>query len=162
MKVLIISDIHDDFDALKIALQNHNFDYLVLLGDLGYYNDQVIEILNIFKDQIYAIKGNNDFYNPLIKFKNDDLYQTFEIDNKTWFITHGHIYSKNNIPNIDYDIFLQGHTHVSKLEKEDNKLYLNPGSLGLPRNGIKTYLYYEDNTFYLENLDKEVIEELSI
>ena len=52
MKILIISDIHDDFDSLKIALQNHSFDKLILLGDLGYYNDKVFDILNIFKDQI--------------------------------------------------------------------------------------------------------------
>ncbi len=48
------------------------------------------------------------------------------------------------------------------MEKVDDKIYLNPGSLGLPRNGIKTYIYYENNTFYLENLDKEVIEKVSI
>ncbi|MBQ6539240.1 MAG: YfcE family phosphodiesterase [Bacilli bacterium] len=161
MKILIISDIHDDFDSLKIALQNHSFDKLILLGDLGYYNDKVFDILNIFKDQIISVKGNNDFYNNKLEFDNNNTYQTISIDNKIWFLTHGHIYNRYNVP-VDYNIYLQGHTHNAMMEKIDNKIYLNPGSLGLPRNGIKTYIYYEDNTFYLENLDKEVIEKISI
>lgn len=160
MKVLIISDIHDDFESTKKAIQNHNFDYLILLGDLGYYNNQVFDLLNIFKDKIISVKGNNDIYNNLTQFDNTKLYQTINIDNKTWFLTHGHIY--NEYTDIDYDIYLQGHTHVSRVEKKDNKIYLNPGSIGLPRNGVKTYIYYEDNTFYLENLDKEVIKKVSI
>ncbi len=160
MKVLIISDIHDDFESTKKAIQNHNFDYLILLGDLGYYNNQVFDLLNIFKDKIISVKGNNDIYNDLTQFDNTKLYQTINIDNKTWFLTHGHIY--NEYTDIDYDIYLQGHTHVSRVEKKDNKIYLNPGSIGLPRNGVKTYIYYEDNTFYLENLDKEVIKKVSI
>ena len=161
MKILIISDIHDDFESLKIALQNHSFDNLILLGDLGYYNNKVFDILNVFKDQIISVKGNNDFYNNKLEFNNDLTYQTISIDNKTWFLTHGHIYNRNNVP-VEYDVYLQGHTHYTMMEKDNNKLYLNPGSLGLPRNGIKTYIYYEDNTFYLENLDKEVIEKVSI
>ena len=160
MKVLIISDIHDDFESTKKAIQNHNFDYLILLGDLGYYNNQVFDLLNIFKDKIISVKGNNDIYNDLTQFDNTKLYQTINIDNKTWFLTHGHIY--NEYTDIDYDIYLQGHTHVSRVEKKDNKIYLNPGSIGLPRNGVKTYIYYKDNTFYLENLDKEVIKKVSI
>ena len=162
MKVLIISDIHDDFESLKIAITNHpKIDYLVLLGDLGYYNDKVFDLLNLFKDIIISVKGNNDLYNDLIKFNNDDYYQTISIDNKTWFLTHGHMYNEYNLPKVDFDIYLQGHTHRAKIEKKD-KLYLNPGSISLPRNGIKTYLYYEDNTFYLENLNKEVLEKISI
>lgn len=161
MKILIISDIHDDFEATKIALQNHNFDNLILLGDLGYYNEQVFALLNVFKDKIISVKGNNDFYNDLIQFDNNSLYKTINIDGKIWFLTHGHVYNKYNVP-VDYDIYLQGHTHNTMMEKIDNKIYLNPGSIGLPRSGIKTYIYYEDNTFYLENLDKEVIEKVSI
>ena len=160
MKVLIISDIHDDFESTKKAIQNHNFDYLILLGDLGYYNNQVFDLLNIFKDKIISVKGNNDIYNDLTQFDNTKLYQTINIDNKTWFLTHGHIY--NEYTDTDYDIYLQGHTHIPRVEKKDNKIYLNPGSIGLPRNGVKTYIYYEDNTFYLENLDKEVIKKVSI
>lgn len=160
MKVLIISDIHDDFESTKKAIQNHNFDYLILLGDIGYYNNQVFDLLNIFKDKIISVKGNNDIYNDLTQFDNTKLYQTINIDNKKWFLTHGHIY--NEYTDIDYDIYLQGHTHISRVEKKDNKIYLNPGSIGLPRNGVKTYIYYENNTFYLENLDKEVIKKVSI
>ena len=108
MKVLIISDIHDDFDSLKKAITNHpKIDHLVLLGDLGYYNEQVFNLLNLFKDIIISVKGNNDFFNDSIKFKNDDYYQTISIDNKTWFITHGHMYNEYNLPKVDFDIYLK-------------------------------------------------------
>ena len=163
MKVLIIADIHDDSEALKQALLNHpSINFLVLLGDLGYYNDQVFDMLNLFKDNIIAVKGNNDFFNSSLKFDNEKYYQTITIDNKKWFLTHGHRYNKNHLPDVDFDIYLQGHTHYTMMEKEDDKLYLNPGSIGLPRDGVKTYIYYENKTFYLENLDKEVIKKVSI
>lgn len=161
MKVLIISDIHDDFDSLKIAIQNHSFDYLILLGDIGYYNDRVFDLLNVFSGQIVSVKGNNDFYNS-INFKNDEYYKTITIDDKVWFLTHGHVYNRNRLPNVDFDIYLQGHTHKSMMELDNGKLYLNPGSISLPRDGVKSYIYYEDNTFYLETLDKIIIKKVSI
>jgi len=38
---------------------------------------------------------------------------------------------------IDSDLFFLGHTHYSLYKKIENKIIINPGSVGLPRNGDK-------------------------
>ena len=42
--------------------------------------------------------------------------------------------------NIDADVFLYGHTHIENYCKDADKLYINPGSLGCPReNNLCTF-----------------------
>ncbi len=51
-------------------------------------------------------------------------------------------------------IYIQGHTHIPKMEVIDGKLYLNPGSLSFPRGmSKKSYIVYQNGVFYLKELD---------
>ena len=168
MKVLIISDIHGSFNDLKEVLEKEtSFDRIVILGDIlnGPVNreskEKVADLLNVFKDKIISVSGNNDGYlNELLEFDNSKYYNLINIDNRIWFLTHGHIYNRYNMPNINYDIYLQGHRHVPLMSKENNKLYLNPGSISLPRQGTKTYMFYEDNIFYLKTIEGNIIQKI--
>ena len=171
MKLLIASDIHGNFLNMKKVIQdNSDFDYLVLLGDIlegpstfGYDKEKLANFLNIYKNKIIAVRGNCDYDISLLEFNINKNYLTIPFDNKIFFLTHGHYYNKYNMPDIEYDIFLSGHTHVAKMEKEGNKLFLNPGSLSLPRSGNKSYMIYQDGIFYLKDLDKnEIIKKVSI
>jgi len=66
------------------------------------------------------------------------------------------------------DIFLFGHTHISLVSRENNKWYINPGSLGLT--GFRNYGTYgilnitNDKIYYLEHYFdydyKEVINQM--
>ena len=168
MKVLIISDIHGSFNDLKEVLEKEtSFDRIVILGDIlnGPVNreskEKVADLLNVFKDKIISVSGNNDGYlNELLEFDNSKYYNLINIDNRIWFLTHGHIYNRYNMPDINYDIYLQGHRHVPLMSKENNKLYLNPGSISLPRQGTKTYMFYEDNFFYLKSIEGDIIQKI--
>ena len=168
MKVLIISDIHGSFNDLKEVLEKEiSFDILVILGDIlnGPVNrdskEKVADLLNVFKDKIISVSGNNDGYlNELLKFDNSKYYNLINIDNRIWFLTHGHIYNRYNMPDINYDIYLQGHRHVPLMSIENDKIYLNPGSISLPRQGTKTYMYYEDNIFYLKTIEGKIIQKI--
>jgi len=163
MKVLIVSDIHGGYQNIKKVINdNPNFDLLLILGDILFGGDNSLEIsklLNKYTSKIISVCGNCDSYtnNSLLEFFDDKLYVTVPIDGKLVFITHGHVYNKYNIPNLPYDVYIQGHTHVPMMEYSD-KLYLNPGSITRPRGGsIKSYIFYEDGEFILKSVDENKI-----
>lgn len=64
-----------------------------------------------------------------------------KIENKKFFITHGHKYGvKMGLNNIFYkgkesevDAVLFGHTHIKIISKEDGLWIINPGSPFLPK-----------------------------
>lgn len=167
MRVLIVSDIHGNFLNMKKVIQNEsNIDRILIMGDVlngyrgdGYNPEQLADFLNLYKDKTIYVKGNYDNYNmELLDGYVDKSFITISVDEKLLFMTHGHIYSRYNLPDMDYDVFIQGHTHVPMMEKEDNKLYLNPGSITNPRGGsTRSYILYEDGVFYLKSLDDNKI-----
>ena len=165
MKVLIVSDIHGNFKNMKKAIQNNSsFDYVFILGDIlsgpnmdGYDPEKLANLLNVYKNKIIAVKGNCDYDVSLLDFSVEKLYLTIPLDEKMVFLTHGHYYNTNNMPISDYDIYIQGHTHKALLEMTRDKLYLNPGSLTLPRSGVNSYIYYEDGVFMLKDLKNNIV-----
>lgn len=173
MRVLIVSDIHGNFLNMKKVLQNEsNIDRILIMGDVlngyrgeGYNPEQLADFLNLYKDKTIYVKGNCDNYNmEIIDGYVDKSFITISVDKKLFFMTHGHIYSRYNLPDMDYDVFIQGHTHVPMMEKSDDKIYLNPGSITNPRGGsVRSYILYEDGVFYLKSLDdNKVINSMKI
>ena len=71
MRIMIISDIHGDYDCLKNVLdfyEEKQCDQLIILGDLlyhgprndlpaGYAPKKCIPLLNSYKEQILAVRG---------------------------------------------------------------------------------------------------------
>lgn len=167
MKALIVSDIHGDFEGLKnIIDRNKDFDYLICCGDFlsyGFCSYEGVELLNSYNKKILAVCGNCDhFRDGILDFSLND-YLVFPIDGKLFFVTHGHRYNRNSHPNIDFDVFIQGHTHVPLMEMDNNILYLNPGSISHPRGGSKkSYILYDDDTFYLKSVDDKVLKKIKI
>ena len=80
------------------------------------------------------------------------------------FVTHGHTFNMNNQPMLkEGDVLLHGHTHIPAKEMFDGKLYLNPGSVSIPKEGSEhSYMMYEDGTFTWKNLDGYVYRKLAI
>ena len=164
MKVLILSDIHGGYDNLLKVLENEkDFDLMLILGDIlsgySYICSEVADLLNNYNTKIISVRGNCDnSHLELLNFSCDNPYILTSIDNKLVFMTHGHLYDIHNIPIDDYDIYIQGHTHIPKMEIVNDKLYLNPGSITLPRGmSNKSYIVYQDHIFYLKDLNKNEI-----
>ena len=158
MKVLIVSDIHGGYDnLLKVINNNKDFDLLLILGDIlsGYSdNELLIDLLNKYNTKIIAVRGNCDNISEELDFSLDNYYIFTPIDNKIFYLTHGHLYDRYSFPNIDYDVYVQGHSHVPMMIEDNNKLYLNPGSITKPRGGSdKSYILYQDKVFYLKKVD---------
>ena len=169
MKVLIVSDIHGGYQNMKKVIDdNPEFDLLLILGDIlfgGSQSSEVANLLNKYSSKIISVFGNCDSFtdNSLLDFFDEKLYVTVPVDHKLFFITHGHIYNKYNVPDIPYDVYIQGHTHVPVMEYGD-KLYLNPGSITRPRGmSEKSYILYQDGEFLLKKVDtNEIIKKIDI
>ena len=162
MKVLIVSDIHGNYNNLdKVINDNKDFDYLLILGDIlsSYCGDDIINLLNSYNTKIIAVRGNCDNMNiEKLDFSLENYFIVTPIDNKLFFLTHGHLYDRHSDLGVDYDVYIQGHTHVPMMIEENNKLYLNPGSITLPRGGsIKSYILYESGVFYLKSVDDNTV-----
>ena len=179
MKFLIASDIHGSAyycDLLLKAIETEKADRVLILGDILYHgprNDlpkghnpkEVARLLNEYKDEILCVKGNceAEVDQLMLEFPVLAEYAIFFIDNKTLFLTHGHHYNPDNPPSFAKgSVLINGHTHISAIEENENFLYLNPGSVSLPKgNGINSYIVYENNIFTLKSLNGEVLKEIN-
>ncbi len=172
MKILIMSDIHGDYENLNKVLKNESFDKLIILGDLFSYGfnynnkdeNNILKLLSNYKDAIILIRGNCDEninYEEFGLFAHDII--SLHLNNHVVTLTHGNIYSKGFLPNYHGDIFASGHTHVPMLLKEQGIIYLNPGSIGKPRGGLdKSYAIFEDNKIEIKTIDGKIIKEMKI
>ena len=104
----------------------------------GYNPAEVANLLNHYKDQIIAVRGNCDSEvdQMLINYQMMETYSTILFDDRKMFLTHGHIYNPENLPTLcDGDIFAFGHTHLPVAEKCGGIYIFNPGSITLPKGG---------------------------
>ncbi|MBP5159162.1 MAG: phosphodiesterase [Lachnospiraceae bacterium] len=171
MKWMIASDIHGSaFYCRKMldAFEASGAERLVLLGDLLYHgprNDlpkdyapkEVIAMLNAKKDRILCVRGNceAEVDQMVLDFPVMSDMMILSMDGRVVYATHGHIYNRENPPKLCRgDVLLCGHTHIPACEKfgEEN-LYLNPGSVSIPKNGsAHSYIMMEDGEFLFKEL----------
>lgn len=174
MKWLIASDIHGSFyycEKLLEAFKNEKADKLLLLGDVLYHgprNDlpkdyapkKVIALLNGMKDRILCVRGNCDTEvdQMVLEFPILADYAVIESKGRMIYATHGHKYSPENLPPIQKgDVLLYGHIHVPKCVEDNGFLYLNPGSVSIPKeNSAHGYMTLEDGELEWKDLDGEV------
>lgn len=177
MKWLIASDIHGSAYWCRRLLEKYaqeKADRLILLGDVLYHgprNDlpdeyapkKVIEMLNGVSDSILCVRGNCDTEvdQMVLKFPVLADYALLELGERMIYMTHGHVYNENNLPPLrEGDILLHGHTHVSKCVDHGNYVYMNPGSVSIPKeNTPHGYMTLENGTFLWKSLDGEIIKE---
>ena len=175
MKLLFASDIHGSRSACEAVLRRFEAERagrLVLLGDLLYHgarNDLpdaydtrgVTRLLNEARDALFCVRGNCDSEvdQMVLEFPIMADYALFDLDGRTAFITHGHLFNLDALPpHKPGDLLIHGHTHVPAVIKKDGVTYLNPGSCALPKEGHpKTYMTYESGTFTLKTLDGETV-----
>jgi len=165
MKYLIASDIHGSAyycKKLLEAYQRESADCLLLLGDILYhgprnplpkdYNPKVVfAMLNEMKDEIICVRGNCDSEvdQMVLEFPMMADYCLLEVDGKTWFATHGHLFNDEKIPPLkEGSVLLNGHFHLPVCQELAGVTYLNPGSVSLPKEeGQHSYISYEKGVF---------------
>lgn len=171
MKLMIASDIHGSAyycDRMLEAYSGSGAEKLVLLGDLLYHgprNDlprnyapkEVAAMLNNISDELLCIRGNceAEVDQMVLDFPVLAEYMVMWLDGRMVFATHGHRFNCDSLPPLKSDdILLYGHTHVPAIQNMGTYLYLNPGSVSIPKNNSRhSYLMYEDGEYRLQYLD---------
>ena len=175
MKLMIASDIHGSAfycRELLAAFEREEADKLLLLGDILYHgprNDlpkeyapkEVIAMLNGIKEKLLCVRGNCDTEvdQMVLEFPILADYCILYMGKRMIYATHGHVYNMTAMPPMQPgDILLHGHTHVPAwTEFGENHLYLNPGSVSIPKEGsAHSYMILEDDTVEWKNLAGEV------
>lgn len=135
MRILIISDSHGNNSAYSVILKKEkDLDMIIHCGDISgseYYYSQTAPC------PLVMVNGNNDYSSDI------PMNAQFELGKYSVWVTHGH---KNHVnfgrdwlmeeaQNRGADIVLYGHTHVPRIEYDDERrIYaVNPGSLTYPR-----------------------------
>ena len=175
MRYLIASDIHGALpaaEALTTRFHEEGADRLLLLGDLlyhgprnplpeGYAPAEVAKLLNGYADRITAVRGNCDAEvdQMVLDFPILADYAVLPVGGRLVYATHGHVHNLKNLPPLAAgDILLHGHTHIPAwTEFGDGNLYLNPGSLSIPKEGsAHSYMTLEDGLFQWKTLEGDV------
>ncbi len=173
MKMMIASDIHGSAKYCRMLLEayeNEKAGRLFLLGDILYHgprNDlpeeydpkQVIAMLNEKKEQIYSVRGNCDAEvdQLVLDFPILADYALVPVGDRMVYATHGHVYNREKLPPMKPgDILLCGHTHVSACERFGEDVYMNPGSISLPKaDSPRGYMLLDGMQFIWKTLDGE-------
>ena len=175
MKWLVASDLHGSaYYCTKLieAFEREGADRLLFLGDILYHgprNDlpkdyapkQVIAMLNPLADRIFAVRGNCDAEvdQMVLNFPIMADYQLIESGERLIFATHGHVYNADHLPPLPKGtVLLHGHTHVQVCQPFGDYVYVNLGSLSIPKgDSVPGYIILEDGTFTWKDLDGNVL-----
>lgn len=175
MKIMIASDIHGSFyycEKLLGALEKENAEKLLLLGDIlyhgprndlpeGYAPKKVITALNAVKNRLLCVRGNCDTEvdQMVLEFPVLADYCILQCGSKTVYATHGHVYNETTPPPLgEGSILLCGHTHIPKCTQCEGFIYMNPGSVSIPKEGSHHgYMIYENDSFTWKDLEGNVI-----
>lgn len=171
IKWLIASDIHGSARycaELIAAYRRENADRMLLLGDIlyhgprndlpdGYDPKETARLLNGLSVDIMCVRGNceAEVDQLMLNFPIFADYALISAGRNIIFATHGHLYNNEKLPPLHGgDILLHGHTHIPARERHDGYVYLNPGSVSIPKNGTQRgYMTFDGNVFAWKTLD---------
>jgi len=173
MIMMIASDIHGSARYCRLLLDAYDrekADRLLLLGDILYHGPrnnfpaeydpkQVIALLNARKNEIYSVRGNceAEVDQMVLDFPVLADYALLPVGNRMVYATHGHIWHREHLPPMKPgDILLQGHTHIAACEAFRGFMYMNPGSVSLPKGeSPRGYILLENGLFVWKTLEGE-------
>ena len=170
-KLLIASDLHGSAYYTKLLMDRiaeEKADRILLLGELLYHgprNDlprdyapkEVITMLNSIKNEVLCVRGNCDTEvdQMVLDFPIMADYAVLFADGFTVYASHGHHFNESSPPPLKKgDILLNGHTHVPVLHVREDFIFMNPGSVSIPKDGsCHSYMTLEDGNFFWKDVE---------
>ena len=158
MKYLVFSDLHGSkagLQRLLAAIEIEKPDALICLGDtlFGAYDgssSECISTLSTLPIPILGVRGNCDRYG-------DERLLQFDLPDERTLYFKGHRMLLRHAPFWKTfqksDIVMYGHTHVKQLYKDNDVYFLNPGSIGKPRDGEAGYAVIAEDGIFLKSAD---------
>ncbi|MBE6589087.1 MAG: phosphodiesterase [Ruminococcaceae bacterium] len=174
MKLMIASDIHGSAyycERMLEAYRREGAKKLLLLGDILYHgprNDlprdyapkRVIAMLNEVRREVLCVRGNCDTEvdQMVLAFPVLADYCILLAGGRTVYATHGHVYNEGKLPPLSRgDVLLHGHTHVPACVEHEEYVYINPGSVSIPKEDSPNgYILMNGDTLEWKTLDGEV------
>ncbi|MCK5212032.1 metallophosphoesterase family protein [Candidatus Parcubacteria bacterium] len=156
MKVVIISDIHDNIVNLNNCLswcKKNNIEELICCGDVT--NIETIEAMAAnFPGIIHLVRGNINLYEEkdIKKYANINNYGRlgfFKLDNYNIGFCHEPFLIEEVKKKGKCDYIFYGHTHKPWIEEKNKIRMVNPGTLG----GM-----FQKGTFAVWETTKNIVE----
>lgn len=154
MKIGIISDIHENFHNLILALKKmkeEKVEQIICLGDL--MNDGIAKVLSISATPVFMVWGNNDGDRVVLTKTSSragsnlvssiNTYDFLEYDNRKIFVTHFQDLAIPMARSGMFDAIFCGHTHISQIEQVGKCLIANPGEVSAQRTGTASLAIYD-------------------
>ena len=173
MKIFVATDLHGSAHWTKQVIQqfkHSHSDLLVLLGDVynhgprnpfptDYAPMEVAELLKGVSDKLIVVQGNCDSaVDQMISsftFVSDSI---LFVKGRRLFFTHGHIYNKRNLPQLNPgDVLLYGHFHQNEIAEVDGVICVNVGSAALPKDGNHSFCLVDEQGVTLKTFDGQVL-----
>lgn len=146
IRVLVMSDTHGNLKNAQKALQMAgDVDLIVHAGDNYADGTQLGTISGV---PVIGVAGNRDY---LVNAPEEEVFKAEDIK---VYVTHGHEHAvssrvtglERRAKQLGAKVVVYGHTHVPLVQWIDDRLYVNPGSLHLPRSKSgKTFAILEVN-----------------
>ncbi|MDV7103246.1 phosphodiesterase [Vibrio sp. TH_r3] len=181
MKLFFVSDLHGSLPATETVLEKYQAsrsDFLIILGDVlnhgprnpvpdGYQPAEVARLLNTYKDEIIAVRGNCDSEvdQMLLDFPMMESYAWVILESGARiFLTHGHHYNSDNRPALKVgDVIAHGHSHIPVAKRIGEQFIYNPGSITFPKGGyVASYGLYENGVFNVLSFTDTVLKSVTI
>ena len=151
MRFCVLSDSHGDTAAMDRLLKDLrarelSVDAFIHAGDYAADTNYLSAETGL---PIYAVWGNSDPYKQRHYHKPDEF---IELADKMIWLTHGHRYlqTAHDLQELHeqaqvyvVDIVVYGHTHRPAIDNIDEILFLNPGSISMPRMSKPSYAILE-------------------
>lgn len=168
MKIIILSDIHDNVWALKAILQTNQAtecDLMVCCGDLS--SPFIIELLATYGKPVHIVLGNNDcdvavMISKLAKYTQIKIHGEYyrdELDGKTIAVNHYPDKAQKLADLQTYNLVCYGHNHEAKSNLFGKTMMLNPGAVMGFNGGT---LMDIPSSFMIYNTDTEAVEAMTI
>lgn len=177
MKYLIASDLHGSAyyaERLWDAYDREKADKLIFLGDMLYHGPRnelprdydpkrVTAMMNERRSEILCVRGNceAEVDQMVLEFPVMADYAILSAPRADGegevmvFVTHGHLFHEDHLPMLKKgDILLHGHTHLQVCREHENYVYMNPGSLSLPKEDSRHgYMTLENGKFLWKDVE---------
>jgi putative phosphoesterase len=172
MKVGIISDLHGYPEKFRKALEFiKDSDIILCAGDVLYHGPRnpilegydpvgLAEEIKRCTTPMLIANGNCDaevdmmltdmtLFTPVVLYDNNST---------RFMVMHGHDMKFDKLREIarryKVNVMVTGHTHVRMLKKVDGVIFINPGSIGVPKgDGQPSIAIYEDGNVSFINID---------
>ena len=157
MKIAVLSDTHENFHNLVLALKKieaSDAEQILFLGD--FVNPMIAQLLSLMPIPVFAIWGNNDGEKHFMTRESlregsnltlsNNIYDFVEFAGRKIFLSHFPDLAKVVAKSGEFDAVFYGHNHLKNKDQIDDCFVLNPGEVSAQKTGVSTFAIYDTET----------------